>query len=75
VVQVNPDNRNEEISGPFEIEAFTKFTFPGRKKKYSSFEWNYMCFTSVDYAYNLSEDRIVKIINGNGDGWKEKIDK
>ena len=50
VVKVNPDNRNEAISEPFEIEAFTKFNFPGRKKKYSSFIWDYMCFTGVDYA-------------------------
>ena len=74
VVKVNPDDRNEAISEPFEIEAFTKFTFPGRQKKYSAFEWNYMCFTGVDYAYNLSEDGIFRIINSYGDGWQEMID-
>ncbi len=73
-IKVNPDNRNEAISEPFEIEAYTKFTFPGRQKKYSAFEWNYMCFTGVDYAYNLSEDGIFRIINSNGDGWQEMID-
>ena len=36
VVKVDPDNRNKVISAPFEIEAFTKFTFAGRQKKYSS---------------------------------------
>ena len=74
VVKVNPDDRNETISEPFEIEAYTKFTFPGRQKKYSDFEWNYMCFTGVDYAYNLSEDGIFRIINSNGDGWQVMID-
>ncbi len=74
VVKVNPDNRNEPVSQPFDIEAFTKFTFPGRKKKYSDFEWNFMCFTGVDYAYNLSEDGIFRIINSYGDGWQEMID-
>jgi len=73
VVKVNPDNRNEIISEPFEIEAFTKFTFPGRQKKYSDFEWNYMCFTGVDYAYNLSEDGIFRILTANGDSWQEMI--
>jgi alpha-amylase len=73
VVKVNPDNRNEIISEPFEIEAFTKFIFPGRKKKYSSFEWNYMCFAGVDYANNLSEGGIFRILNGNGDGWQEML--
>ena len=73
VVQVNPDNRNKVISAPFEIEAFTKFNFPGRQKKYSDFEWNYMCFTGVDYAYNLSENGIFRILNGYGDSWEEVV--
>lgn len=73
VVQVNPDNRNQVISTPFEIEAFTKFNFPGRAKKYSLFEWNYMCFTGVDYAYNLSENGIFRILNGYGNSWEQMI--
>ncbi len=74
VVRVNPDNRNEEISGPLEIDAFTKFTFPGRQKKYSEFEWNYMCFTGVDYAYDLNERSIFKLLNVYGNSWQEMID-
>ena len=74
VVKVNPDNRNEVISDPFEIEAYTKFTFPGRQKKYSDFEWNFTCFTGVDYAYNLSEDGIFRILKEDVDGWQEMID-
>jgi alpha-amylase len=73
VVKVNPENRTKIISAPFEIEAFTKFTFPGRAKKYSAFEWNYMCFSGVDYAYNLSENGIFRILNGYGDSWQEMI--
>jgi len=73
VIKVNPDNRNQKISAPFEIEAFTKFTFPGRQKKYSDFEWNYMCFSGVDYANNLSENGIFRILNGYGDSWQEVV--
>lgn len=73
VVKVHPENRTKVISAPFEIEAFTKFTFPGRAKKYSEFEWNYMCFSGVDYAYNLSENGIFRILNGYGDSWQEMI--
>lgn len=36
----NPDNREQDISSPEEIEAWTKFTFPGRKGKYSNFQWD-----------------------------------
>ena len=35
VIKVDPENRNHPISEPFEIEAYTKFTYPGRKGKYS----------------------------------------
>lgn len=73
VVKVNPENRNQVLSAPFEIEAFTKFNFPGRAKKYSDFIWDYQCFSGVDYAYNLSENGIFRIQNGYGDGWQEMI--
>lgn len=74
VVKVNPENRNQDITTPLDIEAFTKFTFPGRAKKYSDFEWNYTCFTGVDYAYNLSEGGIFRIFNEHAEGWEDVID-
>jgi alpha-amylase len=73
VVQVNDENRNQILSAPFEIEAFTKFTFPGRAKKYSDFEWDFRCFTGVDYAYDRSESGIYRILNGYGDSWEDMI--
>ncbi|MEO6838121.1 MAG: alpha-amylase [Ginsengibacter sp.] len=73
VVKVDPNNRNKVISAPFEIEAFTKFTFPGRKGKHSQFVWDFQCFSGVDYANNLSENAIFRILNGNGDSWEEMI--
>lgn len=73
-VKVNSDNRNEFISEPIEIEAFTKFTFPGRNKKYSDFIWTHQCFTGVDYAYNLDERGIFNLLQEHGDDWEEMID-
>jgi len=73
VVKVDQGNRTKVISAPFEIEAFTKFTFPGRGKKYSEFIWNYMCFSGVDCANNLDEKGIFRILNGYGDSWQEMI--
>ncbi|MGL5381815.1 alpha-amylase [Clostridium sp.] len=35
-------------SEPIDILAWTKFTFPGRSNKYSSFKWDWTCFDSVD---------------------------
>jgi alpha-amylase len=73
VVRVDPNNRKKVISQPFEIEAFTKFTFPGRAKKYSAFEWDFMCFSGVDYAKDLDETGIFRILNGYGDSWQEMV--
>lgn len=73
VVKVHPENRTKVISAPFEIEAYTKFTFPGRAKKYSAFEWDYMCFSGVDTANNPDEKGIYRILNGNGDSWQEMV--
>lgn len=74
VIRVNENDRNEFISEPLEIEAFTKFSFPGRKGKYSQFIWDHQCFTGVDYAYNLQENAIYTIQNEYGEGWEEVID-
>jgi len=41
VVEVNPEDRSKEISEEFEIDAWTKFTFPGRNGKYSDFVWTH----------------------------------
>ena len=69
-VKVNPENRNEVISDPLEIDAFTKFTFPGRGHKYSKFEWNHNCFIGVDYAYNMDDNSIFRILENHEDSWQ-----
>lgn len=75
VRKVDPENRNNFISTPFEIEANTKFSFPNRKKKYSQFVWDYNCFTGVDCAANVQESEkcIYNIINDYGDDWEEVV--
>lgn len=73
VVKVDANNRQKNISEAFEIESYTKFTFPGRNKKYSDFEWNFQCFSGVDYAENQGEG-IYQVIHDHGDGWEEMID-
>jgi alpha-amylase len=74
VVRVNPDNRDETISAPFEIEAYTKFTFPGRNKKYSEFIWDYNCFTGVDKAKDIEGKGIFRILKDHNDNWQEMIE-
>lgn len=74
VKKVDEEDRTKFISEPFSIEAFTKFTFPGRKGKYSNFIWDHNCFTGVDYAHDLKETAIFSIQNEYGEGWEEVID-
>ncbi len=68
---VDPDNRLEFTSDIFEIEAWTKFTFPGRNGQYSEFIWDKNCFSGIDWAENLKETGIYSIQNEYGEGWEE----
>ncbi len=74
VRRVDAEDRTKFVGEPFDIEAYTKFTFPGRKGKYSDFIWNFRSFTGVDYAADLQESSIFSIINDYGEGWEEVID-
>lgn len=47
VKKVDPEDRTKEISDSYEIEGWTKFTFPGRGDKYSDFKWNWTHFTGT----------------------------
>ncbi|MFC4163408.1 alpha-amylase [Epilithonimonas zeae] len=75
VQQVNVENRNEKISEPFEGEAYTKLTFPGRNGKYSEFIWDHQCFSGIDLIKKDNEDKkgIFKIHNGYGTEWNNAV--
>ncbi|MGX7109012.1 alpha-amylase [Facklamia miroungae] len=70
VIKVNPDNRQETISDPYEIEAWTHFYFPGRKGKYSDFEWHWYHFSGIDYDATNDEQGIYLIL-GDEKGWAD----
>lgn len=73
VVQVDENDRLHQISEPFDIEGFTKFTFPGRGDKYSSFQWNYTHFNGTDYDHKTGNTGIYKILGENKD-WNNNVD-
>ncbi len=73
VVKVASDDREQTLSEPYEIQSYTKFTFPGRGGKYSEFKWNFTCFTGVDYAEGEEGNAIYRIINDHGGDWDEVI--
>lgn len=73
VVKVDPEHRERGISEPYEIQAYTKFTFSARGGRYSEFEWNFTCFSGVDYAEGEGGGNIYRIINDYGDNWDRVI--
>ncbi|MFC3420403.1 alpha-amylase [Salinicoccus hispanicus] len=74
VIEVDPDDRDKEISEPFDIEGYTRFTFPGRKGKYSTFEWDFTHFVGVDYDAKEDRTGIFKIVGEDKD-WSENVDE
>ncbi|MDD4778566.1 MAG: hypothetical protein PHV53_09800 [Fermentimonas sp.] len=66
-VEVHPDNRNEIISEPFEIESYTSFTIPGSNGKYSDFKWSWEHFSTTDYNHGDPKDAIY-VIQGLSNG-------
>ncbi|MBY0148968.1 alpha-amylase [Neobacillus niacini] len=73
VIEVDQEDRTEEISEPFEIDAFTKFTFPERKGKYSSFVWEHEHFVGTDFDNKTEKTGIFKIL-GNDKDWNNHVD-
>ncbi len=69
---VDHENRNEFAGEETEIHAFTKFTFPARHDKYSSFKWDFRCFSGVDKFEN-GGSTIYSILNEYGDKWEDVL--
>lgn len=72
VVEANGTDRTETISPPKTIEAWTKFTYPGRNGKYSDFKWDKTCFNSVDYDERKDKVAIYKF---RGKQWNRGVDR
>ena len=70
--KVDWGNHNEIVSGKEIVRVATKFTFPGRKKKYSDFEWNWTHFDGIDYDDKTKEHAIFKFINKE---WANEVDE
>ncbi len=80
--KVDFNDRNVEVGEPKIIEAWTKFTFPGRIKydqdgkildyKYSKFTWDYLHFDGVDWDDREKENAVFKF-EGHGDSWEKML--
>ena len=70
-VECNDQNRQQVISDQETIKAWTKFTFPGRKGKYSDFVWDAGCFDGTDWDDGKKKNAIYLF---NGKNWESGVD-
>ena len=69
--EFNQNSRNQMISEAKTIGAWTKFTFPGRKGKYSDFTWNWKHFDGIDWDQDRAKNAIFKFA---GKDWDNEVD-
>ena len=72
VVEVDPEDRRTFITEEYEIEAWTKFTFPGRKGKYSDFTWSWEHFSGTDFN-NANGKKANYLIVGENKNWMQGV--
>ena len=71
--EVDPNQRENAVAEPREIEGWTGFDFPGRAGKYSDFKWGWQHFTGVDYDKKTDKTGIFRIL-GDGKSWADGVD-
>lgn len=74
VKRVDEENRYNELGDPYEMEGWTAFLFPGRKGRYSEFQWHWYHFSGVDYDAGRNQGGIFKI-QGEGKDWCHSVDR
>lgn len=71
VVDVDWNDRCRILSKPYETELYTRYTFPGRKGKYSPFIWNQSCFKAADRISR--KDHTILLFDGKK--WSDNVSK
>ena len=71
--EFNAGNRNQMIGEKKVILGWTKFTFPGRKGKYSDFTWNWTHFDGIDWDQVFGYDRCEWIPPGCGEAYRKQL--
>ncbi len=71
--EVDPQARDIPLNEPYEIEAWTGFSFPGRGDTYSTFKWHWYHFSGTDYDVSQKKKGVFQIV-GEGKGWSQGVD-
>jgi len=73
VIEVDPNQRDKDISDEIEIEAYTGYDFTGRNNKYSDFKWHSYHFSGTDYDNATKRSGIFRIL-GENKYWSDGVD-
>ncbi len=57
------------------VGALSKFTFPGRKSKYSKFKWNWNHFAGIDWKQDEFKEKVKNLSGMTDADAKKKFDK
>ena len=71
-VSDSAEDRTQQVDDPHVVRVWSKFTFPGRKGKYSKFTWDHTHFSGTDYD-DLSKEQGM-IYRFKGKQWEEDTD-
>ncbi len=69
--KVDWQDHQKQVSELETVKVATKFTFPGRKGKYSDFKWNWTHFDGIDYNMENGEKSLFKFKDKD---WEEAVD-
>lgn len=72
-VEVDPQNRNNNITQPYEIQGWTGYNFSGRGDKYSDFKWHWYHFSGTEMDDGQRKTGIFRIM-GENKYWSEGVD-
>ena len=68
----DPDNRLQTADAEEDIACYTRFTFPGRRGRYSGFIWDHTCFTGSDWN-ELDPEHHLFLFEGKS--WAPDVDE
>ena len=70
--EVSAQDRTQAVGEPREIEAYTRFDFPGRAGHLDPFAWDGTCFTGVDYDAIERRNGVFRLA---GKDWSQDVSR
>ena len=70
--RIDWDDHTRVLEKGLAVRLFTRFTFPGRKGKYSNFIWDAQCFTGSNWDERRCKENLYLM---EGKRWAEDVDE